>query len=98
MPRGCGGKTRDSPRFTETPKARQGAQTPCRAFLLPGGSALEQPVEIDMEAAAGVAKVSVDGIRALLRRNKVEVRRYGSRRTYVRLEDLLALLKVRSVR
>ena len=53
---------------------------------------------IDMEAAAQVARVSADGVRALLRRNKVPTQRFGNRRRYVRHADLMALLRSRTVR
>jgi len=57
----------------------------------------DEVIEVDMVEAARIAKVSVDGIRALLRREQVPVRRYGSRKVYVRLADLIALLNRRSV-
>jgi hypothetical protein len=49
-----------------------------------------------MEQAAPIARVTVDGIRALLRREKVPAERFGNRKRYVRHADLMALLRSRA--
>jgi hypothetical protein len=59
---------------------------------------LERGDEISMDQVAQLARVSVDAARSLLRRNKIQTTRYGSRRVYAKVGDVLALLRARQVR
>jgi hypothetical protein len=83
---------------TEVEAARAKGGHYSRARRRPSELTTKDKLEIDMEQAAQIARVTVDGIRALLRRNKVPTQRFGNRRRYVRHADLMALLRSRTVR
>jgi hypothetical protein len=56
-------------------------------------------VMLDMEEAAALARTTLDGVRAFIRRHRIPTTKYsGVRRVFVRRGDLLTILKRQAVR